>query len=348
MNSYKTKRNIRRFFREFKYYFKENRFIFIIIFIILLVSIGSYAFVNRNVYKREYNENDSLAAGYINFKIKDSYISSLSLNGDVINNDKSYVIIQIELTNRYREDKEFNFGDLELVINKKYISPNISLGNYFKDFGLPFSGSLVKGNTSGTYILVYEIDKYLIYNSLAIETYSSFDNTSGGLGVLSKKINIKPTIINNTVITNNVGRGTNIDLSNTNLNKTTASILDHILINRYEYNYNYCLSNGECYNSVDAFTSSYDKTLLVLNYTLSLDSESTYMYSNKSYKTFFEDFMKIKYVLNNKNYYLNVKLKNNANYDKKLVIEVPSELNDASSIEAVITVRNLSYAIKLK
>lgn len=356
VDTYKTKRTVRRFFRELKYYYKENKFIFTIIITILVIALGTFIYMNREVYQKEYKEQEIVAFGYLTFNIKDSFISNLSLNGKVINEDKTYLILQIELNNQYREDKEFNYNDLQLVVNKQYIEPNISAGNYFSDFGNPYNGGLIKGITSQTYILVYELDKYLANNKMYISAYSGYDSAPGGVGIISKKINIKPTVISGKVSSNGVFAGTNITFQNTNVGNTKVNISGYELTNRFVYSYEYCYTKDDCYqlnNTVDYDENKKQlimasKTLLVLDYDLELDSASTYMYTNKSYKTFFEDFMTIKYTLNDTEKTKTVKLSNPNNYSDKLLIAVPNEITYANSIEAIITVRNSSYSIKLK
>lgn len=342
LDTYKTKRTIRRFFRELKYYYLENKFIFTIVFVIIAISLTTTLYVNRDVHQ-VYKESDVISFDYFNVSVKDSYISSLSLNGDVLKEGKAYVILQLSIKNRNYQDKNFNYENFKLIVNKQAFAPNISAGNYFTDFGNPFNGSPIKGDYEGNYILVYEIDQALISAKFSLVAYSSSQE---------KKITLKPIVLNNNVITNNINMGTNINIEDTNLKKTTASISAYEITNRYVYTYQYCTSTDNCYTSKDAVAINYasesNKTLLVLDYKIALDDESPYMYSNKTYKNFFEDFMKIKYTINDKDYYTNVSIANPNAFNDKLIIKVPSNITNADSIEAIITVRNVSYSIKLK
>ncbi|MBE6154990.1 MAG: hypothetical protein E7163_05445 [Firmicutes bacterium] len=350
-DNYEKKRTFKRLVRESKYYFKENKFMFLVLFIILIIGGSLFLFLKKEVIEREYRENEIVSFGYLNFNIKESFVSSLTYNGNVINKDKSYVIVALEINNRYREVKDFNYTDLQLVINNKYFTPDISLANYFKDIGNPYNGSKIVGNSNNKYILVYEIDKYLISSKYKLSIYSRYDTEQKN--IVSKNVVIKPKILNNNIIENKVNMGTNIDLKNTNLKNTTGTLLNYNFTNRYEYTYKKCLKNNDCYDYKDAITLNYNtngskNTLLVLDYILNLDNESSYMYSNKTYKNFFEDFMKIKYVLNGKEFIIDTHVRNNINYNEKLIIEVPKEVKEAEIIEALITVRNVSYSIKLK
>jgi len=350
-DTYKTKRTIRRFIRELGYYYQENKFIFTIIFIITFIVLGTIifnSFENNKVYK----ENDSFAFGYINIKIKDSYVSDLSMNGKMINPNKTYVILELEMTNRYREDKIFNDANFRLLIKNKYISPNVVAANYFEDYGNPYNGSVIKWNPTANYLVVYEINKSELSNSYKIVAYSGFDTSEKNYGPKDKNITIKPTIVKSKITENNVNIGTELNFKNTNLKNTVASISGYEIMNRFTYKYNFCITTNNCYEASDAVSLPNSDigryTFLVLDYTLDLDESSKYINSNRNYKDFFEDFMEIKYKIGDKEYSSSVSVYNPKSYTDKLIIKVPININDADSINSIITVRDLSYNIKIK
>lgn len=351
-DTYKAKRTIRRFIREMVYYYKENKFICNTILVILICIFLTIIYTHREVYDKVYKENEILSFGSVTVKVKDSFISSLSHNGIALKDNKAYLILQVEIQNRYREDKTFNYSNFQLYVNKKYFSPDITMANYFLDYGNPYNGGLIKGNSLTSYVLVYEIDKNLANKKMNILVYSRYDTTPGGLGAVLKTIDISPASVNDKVTTNRVGKGTNINLKSTELKDTTATIIDYELTNRYQYNFKYCPSANNCYDSVSSVQISGREmgryTLLVMDYDLQLDDKSSYLYSDKNYKSFFEDFMKIKYVVNGNEYTVDVKSVNPANYDDKLIVKVPTNINSATDIESIITVRNVSYSVKLK
>ena len=348
----KAKRTVRRFFRELKYYYKENKFIFIMIVVIAIGVVGTLLYMNEEVYQRVYKENDSIASGYLNFTIKNSYISNLSQNGEVLNEDKYYVILQLEVTNRYREDHEFNYVNLELTINNEYFLPNLSIANYFTDYGTPYSGTFIKGNTTSNYILVYEIDKYLINQDFLLTVYSHYDGSVGGIGTVNNRIRLDPTLISDEIISNNVSLGTNIDLSSTNLGNSTFAITDYEFTNRYTYTYDYCITENNCIPSTGSVSIDYANdgsrmTLLVLDYNLTIDPDIPYMDITRSYRSFFEDYTQIVYRINGTTYYYDVSIENPSSYSEKAVIKVPKEVANTDRVELVLNIRNISYRIRL-
>ncbi len=350
-DTYKTKRNIRRFFRELKYYYKENKFIFTIIFVIIIGILANGIFMNGRVVQKVYKKGENTAFGFINVKIDDSYISNLDLNGNVINKDKTYVIVKLELSNRYREDKIFNYANMQLVVNRERISPNIIASNYFSDLGNPYNGGLIKGNTDSTYLLVYEMDKDLVHGGkYQIEAYSG---TNGEAGTLAKRFRINPTIISSDIKTKNVNKGTLIDLSSTELKKSKLSLIDYELTGRFTYTYTYCSNSTNCYDSLNDISLGTNEvgklTIMAIDYNLILDTESIYFsYSNKNYKNFFNDFLTINYTLNGVKYSNKVDVLNPTNYADKLIFKINNNISNADSIEGVLTIRNKSFIIKLK
>lgn len=347
-DTYATKRTIRRFFRELKYYYLENKFIFTIIIIIGICILGTTLYMNREVYQKVYKENETFSYGYLNIKVKNSYITNLDYNGKVIKDDKTYVVLKLEVKNRYIDNKDFNYGNFNLKVNKQTILPSIELGNYFKDYGLIYNGGTIKGLSTNELVLVYEIDKYLENAKIKLSAYSHYDNTPGGLGAVSKEINIKPKKVSKNIVENTVGIGTNVNLSNTNLQNTTTTILKYEIASRHEFQV--CKSENECITSaiyID-YGKDVNKTLLILDYDLELDPNSSYVKANRDYKSFFEDFLEIKYTYNRKTYRSRIKILNPENYQDKLIMKVSSDISNASNIEAVITIRDRAYHFKLK
>lgn len=344
---YKAKRTARRLLRELKYYYLENKFVFTIVMVVIVIIAGTIIYRGRDMTK-VYKENDSIAFGFVNLKVKDSYISNLSASGNVIKEGKSYVILQIDVSNRYAEEKEFNYPNLALIVNNKQVSPLIHMGNYFIDYGNPYNGGKIKSNTENTYILVYEINRSDVANSYSLVAFSGYNEK----GAVNRTINIKPTIVKESSGINYVSKGAMVNFEATNLGKTKASILDYQVANYFPYTYNYCLSENNCRMINDSISITGSdmgrNTLLILDYKLELDNESNYMFSNKDYKSFFEDFLRIKYKVEDKEYYKSISVLNSKYYNDKLVAKIDNEINNATEIEAIITVRNVAYSFRLK
>lgn len=147
-----VKRTGKRFFRELKYYYLDNKLILNIIFIVIgIVLILMYPF-NRYVVNRDLNEGEILGTNNFNIKIDDSYISDRNRTSK----DNSYVILKISVigkANKYKLDLD------ELVLsgkNNNYI-PSLKYYYYFDDIGKGYRNNILSISEYTEYILVYNI-----------------------------------------------------------------------------------------------------------------------------------------------------------------------------------------------
>ena len=207
--------------------------------------------------------------------------------------------------------------------------------------GTPYNGTYIKGNTSSDYILVYEIDKYLIHQDFLLTVYSHYDGSVGGIGTVNNKISLDPTIISDSIVENTVNMGTNINLSNTTLGNTKFKVNEYEFTNRYEYSYKYCITDNNCIPSTDSISINPGTrtTLLVLDYDLKLDNEVPYMNSSTTYRSFFENFIKIEYHITNRTYTYNATVSNPSSYNEKAILTVPRDMASATRVDIILTVR---------
>ena len=198
-----------------------------------------------------------------------------------------------------------------------------------------------------------EIDEFLINQSFMLTVYSHYDASVGGIGSVNNRIRLDPTLISDELTINNANIGTNINLANTNLGNSRFMITGYEFTNRHEYTYEYCITSSDCRQATNHIAIDYaldgtNTTLLVLDYSLSLDKEVPYLDIARTYRSIFEDYTKLAYQINGKTYYYDVSIANPSNYDEKAVIKVPRVMENADSIELILTIRNISYHIKLK
>ena len=308
-----------------------------------MIILGSSLYTKKTVYEREFRENDTIGYSYFNFKVLKSSISSLDLNGNKIKEGKKYLILQTEISNRSRDDQILSYGNIQLAINKLKISPNLNVSNSFADFGRPYDGNLIKGNSDIKYVFVYEMDDSLIVKNLKLEVYSGFDTSLGGIGAISRKINLDPQVLNDNIITNTISKGAKVSINSAQLGSSDIQINDYSLADRFSYKL-----NGVTKEIYINLAKDSNQTLMILDYNLNLDKASDYMIVEKTFKSFFNDFMKIKYTYNGEEYFTKVNVLNPINYKDKLVFKVNKNIVNAESIEAIITFRNVAYNYKLK
>lgn len=152
-SSNSVKRGFRRYFRELKYYYKENKiFINIILVIVGLIIIMVFP-VNRYVINGNIGENELLRSDYIDIMVKDSYISDRNR----ISKNNSYVIVKFIIKGNVSNYK-LDLDDFVLKSdNNKYI-PSMKYYYYFDDIGSGYRGNVIGTDKYYEYIFVYNIN----------------------------------------------------------------------------------------------------------------------------------------------------------------------------------------------
>lgn len=351
LETYKTKRTIRRFIREFSYYYKENKKMFYLIGIILIIVLGILIYKNTEKTKYTYTQNKTFSYQSLSYKITDSMVTNLDLKGNIINPEKYYVVIRFNVVNNTTKDTKINYDNFKLYYGKNYIYPSLNLGNNFLDFGDPYMNDYIKVGESKTYIMAYEIDKKNKNDNFKIVLYIGTSIKSNDFLPKTATIKLNPVIYENVKRIRQANINDEISLSGTPLKSSTFSINSILLTNRYEYEYE-CGYKDNKYNCKDFVVadSSYQNklTLLVMDYKLNLDTTASTYQNINDLNAFATNFMEIEYTINDKVKRVPVNYKNPPRNINKLILEATKEVKEADKITLLITIRNREYAIILK
>ena len=340
-DNYKAKRTIRRFIREFKYYYEENKKIFYL--------IGIYK--NTEKIKYTYSENKTFTSNSLIYKITDSMITNLDLKGNTISNNNYYVVIKFEVKNSTNKDLRINYDNFKLYYGKNYVYPSLNLGNNFLDFGDPYMNDYIKVNENKTYIMAYEIDKKYKNSNFKIVLYLGTSTKSNDFLAKTATIKLNPATFDKVERIRNASINDLVSLSGTSLKNSSINIKSVLITNRYEYQYDcgYKTDRYKCTDFVVADSSYQNKvSLIVMDYDLTLDNTTSSYQNINDLNAFASNFMKIEYTLLGKSKVANVKYKNPSRTINKLILETDGEINDADAINLLITIRNREYAIRLK
>lgn len=350
-DNYKFKRTIRRFIREFKYYVKENKMVIIAIGIALVLILGYLGYKNYEKTNYNYKENESFISDNLSFKITGSMVTNLDQNGNILYKDKYFVVIRFEVTNNSRYDLELDYNNFKLYYDDNFVYPSLDLGTYFKDFGDPYEGYIIKTRDSTSYIMPYMIDEKYKNKDFYIELYLGAANKKNDFVAKTARIKLSPAILDNVETIRNAQLNEVVSLSSTALNDSTIAINSAILTNRYEYNYQNCYKE-ECrtYTDVVVADNTYQQRqgLIVMDYSLSLDKTTSAYKNINNISSFASSFMQVEYKMGNDIkrvkaiYATPQKLKN------KLILQTDGSVLSAEEVYLIITIRNRSYSIKLR
>lgn len=349
--TYKAKRGVRRFIRELKYYYLENKKIFYLIGAVLVVVFGFLIYKNVEKVRYTYKENKTFSNAGMTYKIIDSMITDIDLKGNIIDKDKYYVVIRFEVTNNSNRDSQIDYDNFKLYYGSKYVYPSLNLGNNFLDYGDPYMNDIIKVKDKKTYVMAYEIDKRYVNRSFKIVLYLGTSTKSNSFLAKTATIKLKPTKYTSVERVRTAKLNEKISLSGTALKDSSINIKTMLITNRYEYQYE-CGYKTNRYNCTDVVVadSSYQNklSLIVMDYDLTLDNTAPSYQNINDLNAFASNFMKIEYTYAGNKKTMNVRYANPAREINKLILETDGEINEADKINLLITIRNREYAVRLK
>lgn len=350
-DTYKAERKIRRFIRELKYYYLENKKVIYIIGAVLVVVLGIFIYNNTEKIKYTYKENKSFSLNGLTYNIKDSMITNIDLNGNIIEDDKYYVVIKFDVVNNSGADKRIDYDNLKLYYGFTYKYPSLNMGNSFLDYGDPYMNDVLYAKDSKTFIMAYEIEKKYKNRSFKILLYQGAATKSKDFLAKTITVKLKPTLYNDVKLVRNANLDESVSLSSSMLKNASFKVNNPVFTNRYEYNYKSCYQD-ECRTYVDAVVSdtSYQtrQALIVLDYELNLDDSASSYVNVNDINAFASNFLSVSYKIGNKTYISKVKYANPPRLKDKLVLETSGEVVNASEVNLLITIRDRSYSIMLK
>ncbi len=348
----KLKRVIRRFFREFIYYVRENKFIFIIICIILSIA-GFFVIKNnlpKDVNKRFRQGKDFYSLG-LKYNIQDSIVTNLTYNGNKIKKDTYYIVAKLYIENDNDIEYRIDYNRFRLEIDDKYYYPRNNNGVYFIDYARPSIGNTISKHSSGLYSLIYEIDKDQIKKNYRIKVDGGVKSNNRELIGSYNYISITPVLIENVSIENNYTLGDEINFGGSNLKNTKLKVNNPEITDAYTYNYQFCTKYNNCDDYIGQVKRNVlknDTTLIVLDYEYNIDNNSPFYNLNTDVHDFMNTYVKVRYLLNQRDEFATVEDVTPSNLEGKVVLETSNKIKSADEIVLIITIRNKEYTIKLK
>lgn len=352
IDGYKAKRFFRRFKREFSYYLLENKFMITVVVILFIFSSILIYYKTRENYNNIYKQKDSFYHQGFKVNIKDSIITNLSQNGEVLNNKHYYLVLKTNAINTMKKKAKLDYGNFIISVGNKEISPILDRSTYFSDYGEPYYGDYIKTDIDKDYALVYQIDKEDLNKSFKLKLLSSFEVRKNKLITKYAIVDLSPVIIDEVVDIKTANIKDKVIFNNSNIGSTILQINSFYKGSSYQYDYEYCYSEGNCETKKDIVTVDYRKTsseasLIVLDYDFDLDPDSTYAKYVKNNLNFFSDFVKIKSSAGYEPQYYSVTNVTPKNLKDKIVLQVSGNILGSSDIDMIITIRNKRYTINL-
>ena len=340
-------RKFKKIFREFKYYYKENKFLINIFSLLFIGIVGLFIYYGSNKYNKIYDENVFFSADGYKIGILNSNIVSKDFQGSVLFDDSVLVVVKASMSGY----SSISGSRAVLVVNNTqyYYSNNYSVS--VSDLGNVYNNQVLSSDFSD-YLFIYKIPKEFAYSDMYFRYVDEVEYKRGKTYVKSIDVKLSPVDVDNLSHSSyEYALGNEIDL-NSSFSGYKVNLNSFDISRRYVINYNSCIRSNECYDFREILNPSvrdHDKVLLRLDGNIVFDNSINGV--NNLYQLI-SKFGSIDYVYNGNTYseMLDFNLVNSNKSDEKNVyyIEVDKEIMDATSIKLSFNFRNSKYSYVLR
>lgn len=336
-------RKLRKLIRYCKYFCVENKLLVLSVSLIIIGFVCTFTYKKMGMYEKTYQENNTLEADGIYFKIQDTYITNENIRGKIISDDYTYVILNMysKLAN---ENINTNFSSkTALVIGEHTFYPTSKYTNSFYDFGIDYTNQSI-GLDFKNFILVYEIPNQISESTMYFKYHQS-SNKKITIKLSPKKIELSSSEVVKKLTEK-------MDFKDSTLGNVSIILNSYDLAPKYKLSYNFCVNKNNCIESYEyiypKLSGAYDKVLLKLNGTLNYDND---YFLTKNIVEFLKEFCTIKYKIGDTNYTNKVEfnqVKPVKSTTSDFYIEVENNLINADNVYLEFNIRNKKYVYNLK
>lgn len=321
-----AQRKVRRSFREFKYYYLENKNFINVIIMIIVVAVGSMFFVKKEVVDKVYEENEVFSSEDFSFKILNTYVTNKDYeNVQVGSTDTAFVIVRMQVAAKGSE-KLLNTSKLILEVDNNDYTSNKKYAKNFVDLGSAYREQLI--SKKQIFLFIYKVNVEDANKKMKI-VYAE-----------DKEVNLKPVMLDEISETKKLKLGDKIDLSVTSLGSGYLEIKSYEIKDKFLFPYEYELS-GKVYTSNLAITSANNVIMHLV-----IDSSYPFNFSNFN---ILKQYASLKYKIDGKEYSSIIfSDKSPGNYKNGLYIALDKDVLVAHEIWLDIKIRNKQFIYTLK
>lgn len=352
VDSDKTKRNMRKRFRNMKYVYFEHQFLINSLLLLAGLVGGYFLFMNIFIYNKDSNQNNFFTTGDFVISITDSFDTEKGFDGTVLDEMNSYTILRIKIRSRGAFGKKLNNARVAIVVNDHKFYPTLKHFEKFTDLGDAYSGTIISTSAEyEDYILIYEIPKP--YKNKAKE-FVYFDNASlfdaNRITIPLKTVDLDKVEDAETYLL-----GEEVDLKESIFKNTILNLTAFDIKESFTLNYEFCSAVDNCYPSVEylypSIFNNYDKALIKVNGSVNWDPDLPINKTTSLY-SFIRNYGKFSYIINDESKEQRLSLKQvkptKVSYKNSAFIEVEKEMLEADRIFIDFNIRNMRYRYVLK
>lgn len=349
----KATRNFHKFIREMKYYIKENLLYFSIIMGVLVFTVSYSVISNLSFFTNtQHKVGETFVHKGVSVVVDNAQITNINLGGDVILEDKYFIVLTVTLENVTNDDVTISTNDYKIEIGGEMINPSVEYSSSFSDYGYSLVLPTVKYSSKKTYVLPYIIDKDDISNSVSLKVYSGTYVSNNVTYPTYNVINLKPELLTNNIKVDTLQLGETIDFTNSIIGSSLVKFTQYKIDNVHYYEKEKTINN-EVIKYTDSvyvdYTGTYkNKTILAVSGSVTIDESTLYYSNNKSIESLFNNFVKVSYEIDETTYEETITYIKKADLSDTHYIYVPQNVKNATSISLIFHIRNKDYTYILK
>lgn len=346
----KKLRTLRKKIRYLKYSYKENRLFFNSIFVVTVVSLVLVITLSIFSGDKIIKQNVYFSGNNFTVNLTDSYLVNTDYKGKLINEDYYYLLVKLQIKNNTNRIFGLDIATTKIIIGNYSYVPTTKNKSSFFDFGTIYQNENI-GQEFETKVLVYEIPKELIDEDI-IFSFVDKNTVDKNGNFTSTKVKIEYQDLTGITSLETAKLQEELSFENSILKDYKINITSFDIQNNYKLQYNFCISN-ECYPSYEylkpSITSNYDKVLLKITGSLTKQNSIDNIYDLYDFIDYFGN---LYYVIDGERKVQSIQFKEvkskKANQENTYYIEILKEVENASSISLVFTIRNRNYEYVLK
>ena len=349
------KSNAKKGLRYFKYFYKENKFLFVIFgFAIIIIA---FTLIINSVLSKEkiYSQSDVIDIGGFKAKILETYKTNADVKGNKINSKYYYLIAKVRLDNKSGYNSIFNKGLMRLSYSEFGSTiPTTEVNSKFTEFGVNYYSQIIKAGETRDFVFIFEIPIENYDNELMLKYLMSVKYNKGNLKYDYKKVKLNPIELPQDMSVEKVDEkslGEELTFKDSVLGDTKIVINDVKFADTFSYDVVKCNSSG-CATKNNFLTapknSSVDLMLMRVDYNITYDNETLgKKYNNK---TFLTTYGSIRFEVNGKEYNNRFDLVDMTPYytGRYSFLQVREKVSMADKIYLDFTIRDKLYTYIIK
>ncbi len=346
-----AKAGLKKRIRMFKYFYKENRFLFVGIRIVLIVVLLLFAYRFFSSVEKIYAENVFVDVGNYKAKVIESYKTNKDARGSLINNKYFYLVTIIEYENK--TNGAITPGILYLSYGSNGLTQNTTeMNNKLNEFGVNYSNQTINPKETRRFVFVFEVPIEFYNDTFTLRHLKNVSFENNELNYEYKKVKLSPKEFSK--------KSQNVDtkyydeelsLSGSILGNTKIKVDEVILNDYFLYNIRRCKKNA-CETVTKNITASknesFDLTLMRMKLKINYDYDT--LGRNYTNDKFIQEFGSIRFEINGKEYNNRLQLLDVTPFitNEYIFLQVRDKLKNADKIYLDLNIRDKVYTIIIK